>query len=94
MRRAIRAGYPRGKTAPSVSFSYALIGSVLSTVLLAILPVIGGLAYNWQTISVLADPSFYIFGTFLLAYAVSLPFLVHASDFMAGGCFPRQIEAR
>jgi NADH:ubiquinone oxidoreductase subunit 6 (subunit J) len=64
------AGYLCGRTAPSVSFSYALIGSVLSAFVQSILPVIGAIAQDWHVISTFADPAFYTFGIFWLVYAV------------------------
>ena len=81
-------GYLCGRTAPRVSFSYALIGSILSLVVVMILQVVVGMAQNWrEALSTLANPGFYVFGIFWGVYA-ACAFLGARVGFRGRALFP------
>jgi len=81
-------GYLCGRTAPRVSFSYALIGSILSLVVVMILQVMGAMAQDWrQALSTLANPAFYVFGIFWGVYA-ACAFLGARIGFRGRALFP------
>jgi hypothetical protein len=63
-------GYLCGRTAPRVSFSYALIGSILSLLVGMILQVMTVAAQDWRAaLSMFAGPGLYTFGIFWGIYA-------------------------
>ena len=63
-------GYLCGRTAPRVSFSYALIGSILSLLVDMILGVSGAIVQDWRSgLAMFANPGFYTVGIFWGAYA-------------------------
>jgi hypothetical protein len=81
-------GYLCGRTAPRVSFSYALIGSILSLVVATILQIIRAMAQDWRgALSTLANPGFYVFGIFWGVYA-ACAFLGARVGFRGRALFP------
>lgn len=81
-------GYLCGKTAPRVSFSYALIGSILSLLIAMIMNVMNEIAQDWRAaLSMLANPGFYVFGIFWGAYVVCA-FLGARIGFRGRALFP------
>src|SRR5262249_1801353 len=63
-------GYLCGRTAPRVSFSYALIGSILSLLCDMILLVSSTTVQDWRSgLAMFANPGFYVFGIFWGVYA-------------------------
>ena len=81
-------GYLCGRTAPRVSFSYALIGSILSLVVGMILQLMSAIAADWrEALSTLANPAFYVFGIFWGVYA-ACAFLGARVGFRGRALFP------
>ena len=84
----VTGGYLCGRTAPRVSFSYALIGSILSLVLGMILQLMSVIAHDWRAaLSALGNPAFYVFGIFWGVYA-ACAFLGARVGFRGRALFP------
>jgi len=81
-------GYLCGRTAPRVSFSYALVGSILSLLVDLILTVSSTIVQDWRLgLSMLANPGFYVFGIFWGFYA-ACAFLGARIGFRGRALFP------
>lgn len=81
-------GYLCGRTAPRVSFSYALIGSMLSLFLVMLLQEMSVMALDWrEAVSIFTNPVLYVAGIFWGVYA-ACAFLGARIGFRGRALFP------
>lgn len=65
------SGYMIGKTAPSVTYTYAIVAAFLANVVPLLLQIIPLLIIDWSFIKILVEPSIYIAGVFWLLYVIA-----------------------